>query len=86
MDNKLTGAQKEELMDTVKQQIAVANAQELLKKMTEKCFNKCITRPGTSLDNSETKCLNLCVDRFVDAYNLTTKAYGSRIQREKGLF
>ena len=28
---KLTGAQKEELMDTVKQQIAVANAQELLK-------------------------------------------------------
>lgn len=28
--SKLTGAQKEELMDTVKQQIAVANAQELL--------------------------------------------------------
>ena len=28
---KLTGAQKEELMDTVKQQIAVANAHELLK-------------------------------------------------------
>ncbi|CAG2184003.1 unnamed protein product, partial [Oppiella nova] len=53
---KLTGAQKEELMDTVKQQIAVANAHELLKKMTEKCFNKCVVRPGTSLDNSETVC------------------------------
>ncbi len=30
-NQKLTGAQKEELMDTVKQQIAVANAHELLK-------------------------------------------------------
>lgn len=28
--NKLTEAQKEELMDQVKQQIAIANAQELL--------------------------------------------------------
>lgn len=28
--NSLTGAQKDELMDQVKQQIAVANAQELL--------------------------------------------------------
>ncbi|CAG2102843.1 unnamed protein product [Medioppia subpectinata] len=77
-------------MDT----IAVANAHELLKKMTEKCFSKCIVKPGTSLDNSETlseiiiryhcKCLNLCVDRFVDAYNITTKSYGTRIQKEKG--
>ncbi len=22
--------------------------------MTEKCFNKCITKPGTNLDSSET--------------------------------
>lgn len=29
-NTKLTGAQREELMDSVKQQIAVANAQELL--------------------------------------------------------
>lgn len=31
----LTGAQKDELMDQVKQQIAVANAQELLTVITE---------------------------------------------------
>lgn len=73
--NGLSGVQKDELMDQVKQQIAVANAQELLQvridqtklccaweilpishflqKMTEKCFKKCINKPGTSLDNSE---------------------------------
>lgn len=30
MSGELTGAQKDELMDQVKQQIAIANAQELL--------------------------------------------------------
>ncbi|XKL65959.1 hypothetical protein PGB90_009379 [Kerria lacca] len=50
---QLTSAQKDELMDQVKQQIAIANAQELLTDMTKKCFSKCIVKPGSSIDNSE---------------------------------
>lgn len=80
--SNLTSTQKAELMDTLKEQIAVATAQELLSKITNKCFNKCISKPGTSLDNSESKCLNFCVDRFFDSYNIVSTAYGSRIQRE----
>lgn len=80
---QLTGAQRDELMEQVKQQIALANAQELLtvrvssvtcvqvrlevigkfktifgllQKMTEKCFKKCVSKPGTSLDSSEQVC------------------------------
>lgn len=80
----LTAAQKDQLMTEVKQQMAVANAQELLtvcalaisrsriqlficsstkcfiqfvshhlQKITEKCFKKCVGKPGTSLGNSE---------------------------------
>ncbi|XP_045347322.1 mitochondrial import inner membrane translocase subunit Tim13 isoform X1 [Leopardus geoffroyi] len=41
------------IMEQVKVQIAVANAQELLQRMTDKCFRKCIGKPGGSLDNSE---------------------------------
>jgi len=41
--------EKGELMNQVKQQIALANAQEMLSKMTEKCFKKCIQKPGKSL-------------------------------------
>uniref|UniRef100_A0A7N4UYD3 Mitochondrial import inner membrane translocase subunit n=1 Tax=Sarcophilus harrisii TaxID=9305 RepID=A0A7N4UYD3_SARHA len=41
------------IMEQVKVQIAVANAQELLQRMTNKCFRKCIGKPGSSLDNSE---------------------------------
>nr|CAI5840452.1 unnamed protein product [Callosobruchus analis] len=86
MDNlsSLTGAQRDELMDQVKQQIAVANAQELLTKMTEKCFKKCVNKPGTSLDSSEQKCVAMCMDRYMDSWNLISKAYRLRIQRERG--
>ncbi|KAF5280984.1 hypothetical protein FQA39_LY05189 [Lamprigera yunnana] len=62
----LSNAQKDELMDQVKQQIAVANAQELLTKMTEKCFKKCIGKPGTSLDNSEQ--VGVCLVNYMHFY------------------
>lgn len=59
----MSSTQKSDLMDQVKQQIALANAQELLTKMTEKCFKKCISKPGTELDSSEQKCVAMCMDR-----------------------
>lgn len=59
----LSSTQKDQLMDQVKQQIALANAQELLTKMTEKCFKKCVSRPGSELDSSEQKCVAMCMDR-----------------------
>jgi import inner membrane translocase subunit TIM13 len=83
LSNSLTGAQKDELMDQVKQQIAVANAQELLTKMTEKCFKKCINKPGSSLDNSEQKCIAMCMDRYMDSWNLVSRTYTSRLQKER---
>ncbi|KPM10922.1 mitochondrial import inner membrane translocase subunit Tim13-B-like protein, partial [Sarcoptes scabiei] len=49
--NSLTSTQKAELIDNVKEQIAVATVQELLVKITDKCFAKCINKPGTILNN-----------------------------------
>ncbi|CAL1677648.1 unnamed protein product [Lasius platythorax] len=79
----LTGSQREELMQQVKHQMAIANAQELLTRITEKCFKKCISKPGTSLDTSEQKCIAMCMDRYMDSFNLISKTYGERIQRER---
>ncbi|XP_004523520.1 mitochondrial import inner membrane translocase subunit Tim13-like [Ceratitis capitata] len=79
----LSSDKKGELIEQVKQQIAVANAQELLTKMTEKCFNKCISKPGLQLDSSEQKCISMCMDRFVDSYNLVSRTYSNRLQREQ---
>ncbi|XP_063776154.1 mitochondrial import inner membrane translocase subunit Tim13 [Pseudophryne corroboree] len=71
------------IMEQVKVQIAVANAQELLQRMTDKCFRKCIGKPGGSLDNSEQKCIAMCMDRYMDAWGTVSKAYNSRLQRER---
>ncbi|XP_004535304.1 mitochondrial import inner membrane translocase subunit Tim13 [Ceratitis capitata] len=72
-----------ELIEQVKQKIAVANAQELLTKVTEKCFKKCIVKPGTKLDTAEQKCISMCMDRYMDSWNLVSRTYGKRLQREQ---
>ena len=59
----LSSTQKDELMSQVRQQMLIANTQELLSKMTEKCFKKCISKPGSELDNSDQKCIAMCMDR-----------------------
>ncbi|XP_039620528.1 mitochondrial import inner membrane translocase subunit Tim13 [Polypterus senegalus] len=71
------------IMEQVKVQIAVANAQELLQRMTDKCFKKCVGKPGSSLDNSEQKCIAMCMDRYMDAWNTVSRTYNSRLQRER---
>lgn len=50
--------------------------------MQEKCFEKCITKPGTKLDGSDQSCLVKCMDRYMDAWNMVSKTYHSRVQRE----
>ncbi|KAG5276140.1 hypothetical protein AALO_G00128300, partial [Alosa alosa] len=71
------------IMEQVKVQIAVANAQELLQRMTDKCFKKCIGKPGGTLDNSEQKCIAMCMDRYMDAWNTVSRTYNSRLQKER---
>eukprot|EP01137_Pigoraptor_chileana_P034134 Opistho-2@26219 len=74
---------REQIMEQVRMQMAVANAQELLQRMTEKCFTKCIYKPGTQLDGGEKTCLAKCMDRYTDAWNLVSRAYAGRLQRDR---
>ena len=45
----------------------------------EKCFAKCIPKPGTSLSSGEQTCIARCTDRYVDATraisNVVLQAY-----------
>lgn len=110
----ITASQKDEFIDQYKQQLAVAQTQELLsvifhservdfviphvfvsfrkplfdldadpQTMTEKCFKKCVSKPGTVLEAGEQKCAAMCMDRFMDSWNLISRAFGTRIQRER---
>ncbi|RKP05963.1 Tim10/DDP family zinc finger protein, partial [Thamnocephalis sphaerospora] len=73
---------KQEVMDQVRGELAMANAQELINKVNEKCFNKCVPKPGTLLDGTEQGCISKCMDRYMEAWNVVSRAYISRVQRE----
>ncbi|KAI8338572.1 Tim10/DDP family zinc finger-domain-containing protein [Chlamydoabsidia padenii] len=73
---------KQEVMEQVRGELAMANAQELINKINEKCYLKCVPKPGSSLDSGEQQCLSKCMDRYMEAWNVVSRSYVNRIQRE----
>ncbi|VDP21229.1 unnamed protein product [Soboliphyme baturini] len=78
--SNISSSQREDLMNKVKVELAVANIRELLQQLSNKCIKVCIKKPGKSLDSSEQKCLAHCVDRYVDSWNLVASAYRDRLE------
>jgi len=70
-------------MASVRSELALANAQELINKTNEKCFTKCVTKPSTSLSSSEETCLSRCMDRYMEAFNIVSRTYTARLARER---
>uniref|UniRef100_A0A8R1HPD4 Mitochondrial import inner membrane translocase subunit n=1 Tax=Caenorhabditis japonica TaxID=281687 RepID=A0A8R1HPD4_CAEJA len=78
----LSPEQQEQVISGVKQQAALANAQNLVTDISEKCTNKCITAPGSSLASGEKQCLQRCMDRFMESWNLVSQTLQKRLQDE----
>ncbi|KAF8876739.1 Tim10/DDP family zinc finger-domain-containing protein [Infundibulicybe gibba] len=76
-------ARKEAMMSSVRNEIALANAQELMNKASDRCFLKCVTKPGSSLSSSEQTCLSRCLERYMEAFNIVSRTYISRVGRER---
>ncbi|CAE6462727.1 unnamed protein product [Rhizoctonia solani] len=84
---------KQQIMDGLRNEMALANAQELINKINEKCFAKCkinekcfakcVTKPSTSLGSSEETCLSRCMERYMEAFNVVSQSYVARISRER---
>ncbi|KTW28386.1 hypothetical protein T552_01646 [Pneumocystis carinii B80] len=74
---------KQALMQVIRQELAVANATELIGKLNETCYDRCIPKPGSRFESSEQTCISKCIGRYMDAWNIVSRAYISRIQKEK---
>ncbi|XP_075508696.1 LOW QUALITY PROTEIN: mitochondrial import inner membrane translocase subunit TIM13-like [Primulina tabacum] len=64
----------EDLMDQLKTQLAQAYAEEFLETVRGKCFDKCITKPGSSLSGGEDSCISRCVERYIEATGIVGRA------------
>eukprot|EP00325_Prymnesiales_sp_UTEX-LB-985_P008997 CAMPEP_0174714200 /NCGR_PEP_ID=MMETSP1094-20130205/17111_1 /TAXON_ID=156173 /ORGANISM="Chrysochromulina brevifilum, Strain UTEX LB 985" /LENGTH=132 /DNA_ID=CAMNT_0015913505 /DNA_START=79 /DNA_END=478 /DNA_ORIENTATION=+ len=51
-------------METENQKAVI---QAAISKLTETCFDKCVTKPGTKLDSSEANCIANCAGRYLDS-------------------
>ena len=45
-----------------------------LQTVRDKCFTKCIPKPGSSISSSESTCVNRCVERYIEATGIISKA------------
>lgn len=43
-----------------------AAVQQIIGKLTETCWDKCMGKPGTKLSSWESDCLTNCAERFLD--------------------
>ena len=43
-----------------------AAVQQIIAKLTDTCWDKCMGKPGTKLSSWETDCLTNCAERFLD--------------------
>ncbi|KAJ2800038.1 protein translocase subunit, partial [Coemansia guatemalensis] len=73
---------KEEVMKQVKNEMAVASAQELIKNINKNCFKLCIPSPGPSFSSSDEACMSRCVDKYLASWDLISRTYIDRVQKQ----
>lgn len=55
-----------QLQNFIAQQSQVAQIQSMIATLTDICWDKCVTSPGTYLSSKEEACLQNCAGRFLD--------------------
>jgi import inner membrane translocase subunit TIM13 len=41
--------------------------------MEERCFSRCVPKPGVRIERHEERCLMQCMNRFLEAWNITSE-------------
>lgn len=74
----------ESFKEQVQQQAVMDSIRQMLDRICDNCFRKCVDRPSEALQAKEQHCLNMCMDRFMDSYNLVARTFQRRLERESG--
>ncbi|KAH3899054.1 probable Mitochondrial import inner membrane translocase subunit TIM13 [Saccharomycodes ludwigii] len=67
-----------ELKQQISQELAIANATELVNKVTENCFETCMKTPYAEGNDS---CVDSCLAKYMRSWNSISRAYIQRIQQ-----
>ncbi|EWM22746.1 hypothetical protein NSK_005889 [Nannochloropsis salina CCMP1776] len=78
MAQKLTPDQQEAVIHKFRAEMAAQAMQELVQKMTDKCFSKCTGKSGNRLDSKEQNCVAMCMDRYIETMNVVQHSLSER--------
>jgi import inner membrane translocase subunit TIM13 len=53
-------------------------------KLNEHCFDRCIPTPGSSLSSGESTCYTNCMEKYMAAWNTTSRQYLTHVQKGAG--
>lgn len=73
-----SGGLTNQVKSQISQELAVANATELVNKVTENCFEKCLKSPYSERNEP---CVDECLIKYMRSWNIVSKAYIARIQQ-----
>eukprot|EP01035_Chromulina_nebulosa_P023624 gene23624-30635_t len=69
-----TAAQQQEYLNKLREQMQSQVVQEVMNKMSEKCFKLCVTKKsGSHLDSYESTCIVNCMDRYMETVQVVSK-------------
>ncbi|KAF2434430.1 hypothetical protein EJ08DRAFT_605755 [Tothia fuscella] len=74
---------KSQIMNQIRQEAAMHNARQLIEKINEHCFERCIPKPGTSISRGEESCFSSCMEKYMSSWNAISRQYVQRIQKEQ---
>eukprot|EP01127_Copromyxa_protea_P005689 TRINITY_DN15556_c0_g1_i1.p1 TRINITY_DN15556_c0_g1~~TRINITY_DN15556_c0_g1_i1.p1 ORF type:complete len:135 (+),score=23.88 TRINITY_DN15556_c0_g1_i1:27-407(+) len=76
-----TPTESQRLMaQTIAEEVGHTSTLHIIDALTRKCYGKCVPYPREALNYTESNCVNICVDRFVDAQAIV----GQRMIRQQG--
>ncbi|MCJ1479851.1 protein translocase subunit [Schaereria dolodes] len=78
-----TSDPKTAVMNQIRQEAAVTNARQLIEKLNEHCFEKCVPSPSSTFSKKEETCFTQCMEKYMAAWNTVSRQYIGRIQQEQ---
>ncbi|KAL2051844.1 hypothetical protein ABVK25_008000 [Lepraria finkii] len=76
---------KTAIVRQIQQEAAINNARQLIDKMNNHCFQKCVPTPGSSLSRKEEACLTQCMEKYMATWNTVSRQYIARIQKSSNM-
>ncbi|KAG7670423.1 hypothetical protein Ndes2526B_g00175 [Nannochloris sp. 'desiccata'] len=73
-----------QLQQFIMQEQAKAQLQQTISRLTDECWDKCMSSPGNSLSSREQACLDNCARRFLDTTQFVVKYFQSKASQGGG--